>query len=737
MRHHDMKQSTPVRTDLVLVGSGHAHVQVLKSFGMRPEPGVRITLITKDLAAPYSGMLPGYVAGHYTHDEIHIDAMKLARFCDARFIHAEALGVDRHARRVLLRDRPPLAYDLLSIDIGIVPDVSDIAGADAHAIPVKPIAAFSQQWEEVERRALSAHGPRRLTVIGGGAAGFELVLAMAHRLRTRAAAAGIDPLTFTFQLVCAPRLLPSHSTLARSLGAAALRERAIAILEGQRVVEIGAGFLRLADGTRLASDATLVTTKAAPARWFAQTGLATTADGFLALRPTLQLRDDDDVFAAGDCATVEDHPRPKAGVFAVRQGPPLTDNLRRRVHGEPAVPFRPQASFLSILALGDQQAIAARGPLATRGRWVWHWKDRIDRAFMERFQDLPAMHTTGGVSGEPERCGGCAAKVGPEPLAGALSRLGPNIANAQIDMTHADDAAILDTGGDTVRVESVDYFRAFWGDPFVFGAVAANHAMNDVFAMGGVPDHALAICTLPHGRGRTVSEDLFQLMAGARSRFDAEGVTLAGGHSSEGPEMAAGFFVSGEVARGRILRKGGLRPGDRLIVTRPLGTGILFAAEMRGAARGSDVAAALAVMMGSNAAVARTLVAHGAVAMTDVTGFGFAGHLLEMLDASGVAASVQAAVLPVYSGARELAENGVVSTLLTENVVGARRLDWPAGPDTALTAILFDPQTSGGLLAGLPEAAAEACLAVLRAGPAPHAQIVGTIAAGSPRIVIM
>lgn len=722
----------PAPTDLILLGAGHAHVQVLRNFAMRPAKGVRLTLVTKDLEAPYSGMLPGYVAGHYSHDDIHMDAMRLAHFASARFIHGEATGIDRANRRILLRGRPPLAYGLLSIDIGIRPDTTGIAGALEHAIPVKPVATFAARWDDLQTRALTLDGPRRLTVIGGGPAGFELILSMAHRLRTSAAKAGLDPAAYTFHLIAAPRLLASHTARARRLALQALAERNVILIEGQRVTAIGAREITLEDGMTVATDATLLTTRAAPAPWFATSGLPVTPDGFLAVRPTLQLTGDDDIFAAGDCATVLDHPRPKAGVFAVRQGPPLTQNLRRRVRGENTVPFKPQSEFLTIMALGGKSAIASRGWFSASGEWVWRWKDRIDREFMEKFQDLPAMNPD-PLAPDDMRCGGCAAKVGPNPLAAALSRLDAPVSNSEID-GRADDAAVLDTGGPHLRVETVDHFRAFWPDPYVFGAIAANHALGDVYAMGGKPTHALAICTLPHAPRHAVAEDLFQLLSGARSRLDAEGVTLAGGHTSEGPEMAAGFFVSGTVPRDRLTRKAGLNPGDALILTKPLGTGILFAAQMRNLARAPDIAAAIASMLASNAKAAAILIDHGATAMTDVTGFGLGGHLAEMLTASNAAAAISFARLPLYPGVRALAHSGIASTLLPENRASPIPLEWTQASEPN-TAILFDPQTAGGLLAGLPAANATACIAALRAH-APHAVQIGSVHPGPPHLRI-
>lgn len=304
------------------------------------------------------------------------------------------------------------------------------------------------------------------------------------------------------------------------------------------------------------------------------------------------------------------------------------------------------------------------------------------------------------------------------------------VANQQIGNGHRDHAAILDDGGPAFRVESVDCFRAFWSDPYLFGAVAANHAMNDVFAMGGTPTHALATCAMPHGARRAVTEDLFQLFSGARSRLDAEGVMLASAHSSEGPELAAGFFVSANVPRGKLLRKSGLMPGNKLILTKPLGADIVFAAQMRGHARATDVAKAFESMLRSNRRAAQILIEHGATAMTDVTGIGLGGHLCEMLEASNMCAHLNFADLPLYPGVLNLAKAGIASTLLPENRATAITLEWMPRSDESQIAILFDPQTSGGLLAGVPAENEKDCLAALRGGPAPDACVIGQVEAG-------
>src|SRR5438309_1612753 len=205
-----MRQPVAIAQDLVLVGGGHAHVHVLKSFGMRPAPGVRVTLVTRDVETPYSGMLPGYVAGHYSFEECHIDLGRLTSFAGARLIRDEAIGLDRDAGTVFTRDHPPIRYDVLSIDIGSAPRSDDVPGAAEHAIAVKPIDRFAARWEALLARTREM--PRlRLAVVGGGAGGVELALSAQHRL------AGLKGDTVEVTLVTREALLPSHNARVRKL----------------------------------------------------------------------------------------------------------------------------------------------------------------------------------------------------------------------------------------------------------------------------------------------------------------------------------------------------------------------------------------------------------------------------------------------------------------------------------------------------------------------------------------
>jgi len=736
---------TPVVKDLVLVGGGHAHVSVLRRFGMKPMPGLRLTLIARDVHTPYSGMLPGYVAGLYAHDDCHIDLGPLARFAGARLYHGEVEGLDLAGRRVHVPGRPPVAFDLLSLNAGSRPRTVDVPGAAEHALAVKPIDAFLEHWEALIARVMASAGPFRICVVGGGAGGVELALSTQYRLRGLLAARADDPARVRYTLLTrGPEILPTHNPGVRARFRRVLAERGIDLRTDHTVVEVAAAEVRSAGKVAVPADAVLWVTDAAAPGWARDAGLAVDDSGFIRVDDCLQSVSHPGVFAAGDNAALPD-PRPKSGVFAVRQGPVLADNLRRAATGQRLRPYRAQRHFLGLISTGDRYAVASRGNWSAEGAWLWRWKDWIDRRFMAKFNELPAM----GDSEAPElapgladgeairelstlamRCGGCGAKVGSTVLSRVIQRLPTSARRTDvlIGLDAPDDAAVLAVPPGKAIVQSVDYFRAFLDDTYTFGRIAANHALGDLFAMGAEPQSALAIATVPYGRERVVEESLYELLAGALATLEPTGAVLAGGHSSEGAELAFGLAVNGLVDPDRAWRKGGLQPGDALVITKPIGTGTLFAADMRQRAKGRWVDAAIASMVLSSQAAAECLRRHGATACTDVTGFGLLGHLVEMTRASGVDATLQIEAVPLLDGATETVALGILSSLQPQNLRLRRAVrDLEAAARHPHYPLLFDPQTAGGLLAGVPAARAPACVAELRSLGYASAVVIGRI----------
>ena len=321
-------------------------------------PGAKVTLIGRDIETPYSGMIPGFVAGRYTFDECHIDLARLCASTGARLIHDEATGIDRANRQVLLKDQPPVAYDVLSIDVGSAPNLDALPGAADWAIPVKPIAELGRRWLAFVERMKTWLGPLNITVIGGGAGGVELALAIDHRLREAAKGAQVQ-----VTLATKDEILSGQAEAARRRLRAIFRRRGVRLLENAAAQRIERGAVQLEDGWQHA-DAVFVVTEATAAPWFAATGLPLDEHGFLAVDDTLRSTGDPRIFAAGDCATMLNHRRPKAGVFAVRQGPPLARNLQRVCRAR----RRSLSTPRTVISPSSAPATEMRSPRAARGR---------------------------------------------------------------------------------------------------------------------------------------------------------------------------------------------------------------------------------------------------------------------------------------------------------------------------------------------------------------------------------
>lgn len=717
-----MERDWPIVKDLVLVGGGHAHALVARAWAMDPLPGVRLTLINPDPVAPYTGMLPGLIAGHYRRDEIMIDLVRLARAAGARLILDRVTGMDLARRQVHLAGRPPLDYDLASLDIGITSDLPEVAGFAEHAHSAKPLGTYARAWEAFVARAPQG---ARIVVVGGGVGGVELALASAHRL----------PGARVVLVDRNPGLLPGLHPKSRAALAAALTRAGVETVLGAAPVAAEAGGIRLTDGREIGSDFTLTVAGGRPQAWLAETGLRL-EQGFVAVDAGLQ-SSDRHVFAVGDCAHLTHAPRPKAGVFAVRAAPVLAANLRARLTGARLRDFAPQRDYLKLISLGGKRALADKWGMRAGGPALWAWKDRIDRRFMAMFETMPAMATpvlpkVEGMAeavGDKMLCGGCGAKVG----AGALEALAASLPaprRPEVLTGRGDDAAVLKVVGG-VQVLTTDHLRAFTCDPRLMGRLTAIHALGDIWAMGAAPQVALAQITLPRLSEALQGRWLAEVMGGAAEVFGPAGADVVGGHTSQGAELTVGFTVTGLAAR--VVGKGGARAGDVLVLTKPLGSGTILAAEMEGRALPGEVlgevVAGCWAAMARGAGAASGILAPHAHAMTDVTGFGLLGHLLEMLEASGVAAEVDPDRVPLLPGAAALTAAGAGSSLAPAN--RAAVLGRVGGRDLTGLGLLFDPQTCGGLLAAVPESLAAGLVAALRAAGDP-AVAIGRVVAGAP-----
>lgn len=720
-----MKITHPL-IELVLVGAGHAHVQVLRRLAMAPWAGVRVTLIVDCPLALYSGMVPGLVAGQYDLDALSIDAHALARRAGARVITASATRVDAAERLVHVAGRPPIYYDVASLNVGSTVADGAVPGVREHTLATRPLAEFARAVGSLPTPAPPAS---RATVVGAGAAGIELACA----LRARGHAVTL--------LDSAEVLLPGSPARWRTRVAAALSTRGITLKLAARVVAVRADGIALENSEEISHDFAVWAAGAAPPSLCTASDLPKDARGYLRVRCDLRVVGHDDLFAVGDCAVLDAAPWvPRAGVYAVRGGAVLVDNLEALIRGWPLRPYRPQRNFLALLNLGDGTALGRRGPLIAEGAWVFRLKDRIDRRFVDGFRvldprggpspGLPVMEGTSAMV-----CGGCAAKLGQSALELALATLEPTVdPSVVLGVAAQDDVAVTATPGGELVVCNIDVFRAFCDDSFLVGQVAAMNAMSDLWAKGVAPRHALALVTVPRSADdAATARVLTDVLAGARSAFSPVGTSLVGGHTLVGAGLSVGFAVLGYTRPdAAFFAREGLRPGDLLVLTKALGTGVLLRADMMGWLSGPDASALHASLCRPNDLAMTIMAAHEASAATDVTGFGLLGHLASICRASGVSSDLWLDALPVLPGARALLGRGLRSTSHEENARALRgalvSADAAVHP---LLALAVDPQTSGGLLFGVaPDRAPAALEALVATGHC--AAMVGEVCALEP-----
>lgn len=727
-------RTIPITRDLVLIGGGHTHALVLLKWAMNPLPGVQITLVNPYAKAPYTGMLPGHIAGHYERSELDIDLVRLARQANARLVLDYAVGIDAQDKRIQLSSRPDIAYDTLSIDIGITTDLVQIPGSAAHAFPAKPLGPFADAWDKYLKGVDLDNIAPSIAIIGAGVAGVELSLAMAHRLKSseckdysiRLVEAGQEPLREIGKSTRRDLLDELHNY-------------GVEIVLGAKVDEITETEICFASTTTsIPANFVVTAAGATPHPWLSDTGIAL-ENGYITVDKMLRSVNTPHVFAAGDCAHLSFAPRPKAGVFAVRQAPILYNNLRADLTGQKMTPYRPQKSYLKLISKGRKSAVGDKWGFALKGRWIWRLKNNIDTAFMDKFCQPPAVlnfdthHQVAlGVAEimahDVPQCGGCGAKIAQVPLLQGLT--GDAVRPGALFAQKLDDAAIV-RRGDRVEILTTDHLRAFTSDPWLLAKVAAVHAMGDIWAMNGQPEAVLSHIILPRMAAPQQANMLREIMEGAHEVFEACGAKIVGGHSSSGAELTIGFSISGRVEEHPIMISGA-GVGDKLVLTKPIGTGTLLAAEMRQEADGDDYRLALASMCRLQDKSAGML-AKAATAMTDVTGFGLAGHLMNILEASGVSARLDISTVPLLSGAEALSAKGVRSTLWPSNAALNTRMSMEVSPAGDL---LFDPQTCGGLLASVPQSKIYQLLSDFEAAGEPIWQI-GEIASGQPFIDVL
>ena len=716
----------PATHDVVLVGAGHTNMHIVRMMRMHPIPGVRLTVISPTGNAPYSGMLPGTLAGIYSQDDMTVDLYRAIEPTGVQLIVAPAIGLDAKKRRVLLKDRPPVRFDVCCVGIGSIPAMRELWAGQENVLSIKPMATFLDRFN-ARLDALAHLDTLHLSVVGGGAAGTEVAFCVENYLKTKGVTAKVSLID------SGDRPLKGYLPKTRDLAMYEFKRRGIEVVAGHRVSGFDNNQLAFEKHEPRHADLVIWAAAASAPPVLESFDLPKTDNGFLAVDNTLLSTSGAPVFVVGDTASFVNQEVAKAGVYAVREGPVLWENIKRKLNNRPLTEYKPQTDFMSLLATGDGSAIGQYKGKATLGKWVWKLKNHIDRKFMRMHQVYDPMMTVQPKPADDTptmKCRGCGGKVGAGVLSAALEKL--NVGGGDhVGLSEPDDAAILDLSKGPANVVSVDFFQAFLSDPFIVGRVAALNALSDIWAMGADCVGALAMVTLPEAAPGLQTETLHQLLAGGVHELNLANAELLGGHTIESQDMTVGYTTMGRFADGVVpFRKNGLNPGDLLVLSKPLGTGTILAALGDGNCRSEWMDAMLPHMLVSNQSASLIAREFNIVAATDVTGFGLAGHMLEMLGPSNCSAKLNAADIPLYAGFEQLTAEGVRSTLYPPNRESAEMNGADIGSNNSAAAhALFDPQTSGGLLIAVPPAQADDLVKALHAGDCTEAAVIGEVIA--------
>ncbi len=696
---------------LVLAGGGHCHALVLLRWAMNPKlkPAGMITLVNKASTTIYSGMFPGVVAGKYKIEEILIDLRSLASKAGVSFVMAEIKGINLEKKKLLLVGRPEIEYSSLSLNIGTRTNFNSkslIIGQKNLIIPIKP---FSESLKFIidEDAYKDDSSARPFVVIGAGFSGIEIAFSLRERWPKRSIMLKVKP---------GKKLTDNLLKTIKSLNIDIVEENPNALLP------------------------TLICTGNKAFGWIKDSGLPIDKDGRVLTRKTLQALNYPEVFAVGDCGVIKDNPRPSSGVWAVRSATPLAKNLELFSKGLRLNEWNPQKKAIQILDThaceNESKAfIAWGGFMIGPSNLLSRLKDKIDKNFISKFYLIHNIDFEMSYKKEMIKCRGCAAKMSHIPLNLVLKKL--DLIESRIDDSIK--IGLLSSG--KILIQSVDGFPSLISDPWLNGRLLAFHSCSDIWACGGSVISAQSVINLPVLSSNLQQELLFQVLEGINSALTIQGARLIGGHTLEArtksEEPAALSIESSLTVNGivdnkkKFWSKGGMKKGDQILISRPLGTGVIFSAFMNGKVRCSVIDSVLVEMTKSQHEIVNYINQLNREeadlnivnACTDITGFGLLGHLSEMLASTNIYQSkmnldplkiiLQLDNVPVYPGAKELLDLGFESTLapsnksFLKNINGNKNLRieliyndfvFDSSLYKTMINILVDPQTCGPLV---------------------------------------
>ncbi len=654
-----------IEKDLVLIGGGHSHLSVLKSFTMTNIEGLRITLISDVYETPYSGMLPGYIENDYSLDDIKIDLYKICYHGNFRYFDSKVNNIDGNKKLIYFKNRPPLSFDYLSINIGISNDTKKIKNADKFALRLKPISKIN--YNEI----INNLEGKKVGVIGSGPAGVEISLALKKRYKN------IDILLFTGER----GLLGNYSNSSKNSILKRLNEAKIKVIFKDNVSEISKNKVITKSSKSYLIDKAILATNGVPPKWLKKTNLTLSQEGFIQTNNKLQTNFNY-IFAAGDVIKFSNKNLEKSGVYAVKTGLALTINIRNLILNKPLINYRPQKYYLSIIGLSNGTALAHKFNLHLTSRIFLSLKKYIDLKFVNKFKLYNKINYQQNIMD----CKGCASKINLTTLKLSLPK---DI------ITSTEDASQITKGSQYVN--SIDMITSIVTDPFVLGKISANHALSDIYASFAKPLSALMILQLPKSSQHVHSEDLKQIQEGAKVVLNENSCILSGGHTMIGQDdhPVVGFSIVGKTFK-RPNNK--INDKDVVILTEKLGTGIIFAGVNSNVISSKYIKEVSNQLEKGNIQLGNILNKINPLEATDITGYGLGNHLINLISRNKYIKGITIIKnnIKLFKGVLECLQKNVNSSFYEQNFnYGKNKIFFKN--DDLINKVFFDPQTVGGI----------------------------------------
>lgn len=697
-------EEIPITNDLVLIGGGHSHLSVLMKLSKRPINGNRITLITNEIDTPYSGMIPGYIEGIYSWRDSHIDLYRLCLKLNVRFIHAEVERVSAYEKEIYFKDRPKIKFDVLSINTGIQSNNREIKGAAKYCLPVKPISKLANNFLNKITNFKS------IAFIGGGAGSVELALAIKKRFLN------INQ-DIKITIITGKRgLLSTFPQKTKLTSLKTLEKFKIDIIEYKRVLEVKPKQIILSDKSMLKIDKAILSTNSMTPKWLAKSDILLTKDNYILVNKSFQTNYKY-VFASGDVIDFNNQNLKKAGVFAVRSGKPLAINIKQFILGKKLVEYKFNKNYLALIGTSKRSAIATKYNLTFNSRFFFYLKKYIDQNFIKKFSDfrirkkftLDALKTDvlnifvkhkEKITDKNDimQCKGCAAKV---PLNALKQALPKDIVSTSEDA--------VSVPGHPELYQTVDMISSIITDPFLLGKIAANHSISDMVSVNSKITSAMMILQLPLSKTEINSRDLEQVLLGANEIFKTIDCPLIGGHTMIGKDKdpIIGFSILGQKQKKIKIMKNRrkIKTKDLLILTEKIGSGLIFAGINNYLIDSYFQTDVIKQMIKGNLNFGKISNHLNILSMTDITGFGLANHLLNLIkrDNSKTGLTIYPNKIPLFEGVNECLNKDIKSSLFKSNYDIAQKDIIYKRDKSKLDNILYDPQTVGGIAFIIPQ----------------------------------